>query len=123
MDPIREHIQTLLNVTLPDEQGPYFNWQFHQGVENFRVSGLSATFKTPKGELLIAAQGEHPSDQDFRVVKYDDGVLMYRLCAAMEGSDYEAFIVGSYHFTLNEKDLEDTAKHLVNKVKGITTRG
>jgi hypothetical protein len=104
-------VKEITGIRLSETQDPYFN---HRRLENsihFSISELDKDFTIETGEQRFSKDNPtYVADGDYqihRVVEYPgQGVLEYRLCKAMEGSEYEAYIVANLELTTPENHKE-----------------
>ena len=120
----QELIKEITGVTIPEKQDPNFNFRAFGGNITFSISELDADFQHIGGE--VAFDKPNPSytpNNDYqihRVVDYPGkGVLHYRLCKAMEGSPYEAYMVGWFYYT-ERNTHRATLQEQINKGRILT---
>ena len=116
-----EAIKDLTGIDMPSERSPNYNFYIDQDGNGFRFSAseLTAEFQHKDGTLLGEGYARMYREGDWqlhRVVEGDGYIFRYRLCKAMEGSGYEAYIVGTVDYT-NENNHEEV------KTRALTSLG
>lgn len=112
-------IEDMTGIVMPEDMSPNFNYIQNSEGFRFSASGLEKDFMhSESGELLFRGKDNHTWKDDWRiwkVVKFPYGILKYRLCKAMEGSGYEAFLVGEFTENFDQEErMLDSAKTLCN---------
>jgi len=108
-------VKELTGTTIPSEQGPNFNYTWADNFATFSISEIGADFQHLGGITIFDKPNpRYTPEKDYqihRVVSYPrKGVLHYRLCKAMEGSPYEAYLVARFYYTTvdtHEKVLKE----------------
>lgn len=125
MNTIIEAVKLITGIELRETQDPNFNHYQRDDDIHFSISELTADFTVESGIQRFskdnpthAAKGDY---QIYRVVEYPgQGVLKYRLCKAIDGSEYAAYIVADLCLTTPENHDDVLSSKL--KVAQILTR-
>ena len=106
---IKKLVEEWTNVTLPEKSDPYYQWRMRGDEISFSVSGLTWDFAVNLHSRKLfegVSLSKYSGIQLHRVLQSDTVCMHYRLCSAMKGSDYDAYMVGRATFVEGRKSLD-----------------
>ena len=123
MDNVRKLVEQLTGVNMPEQNDGFYSCRQTSDGFDCRLSGLDWSFKLKGGTLLREGMAESDilGRQLHRAVEFENMVIHYRLCDAMEGSGYDAFAVVQGTLTTPETHNDIVAKAM-DTVKVLTNR-
>ena len=120
--PTRDKVESVMGFTLPEENDPFYNFRLSPSGATFSFSGLTKDYTHVEGEQKAEGTyymgGDITDYQIHRVVALPDGIMHYRLCKAIDGSDYEAYVVGRW-YSANLSDSFDYRAELARLIDGV----
>lgn len=115
-DKIKAYVEEWTGVTLPEKPDPFYQWRMSGDTITFSVSNLTWDFEIAGQQFSEGISlSKHTGVQIHRAVERDGLIIYYRLCSAMKGSDYDAYMVGWATFTTKDTH-QDQFKDAASRV-------